>query len=154
MLDSIMHYALPVLIAVGGWAWSKIRGEKTQSIADLAKGFARQAVEQVLNIPGAQDKAAEFIEGKVIDGLAQRLGVSASTLQTYEPIIHPIVEGAVADLMAEIRKRTVQQKALQASLEHLTQITKLLAPEQFDALYKKAHDKAAAQFADVVEPAK
>lgn len=103
----------------GAWLWHKVNGDKQQSLKDLATGFARQAVTELVGQPDAASKAAEYIEAKIIDG-ATKLGIPAAALAAAQPMLDPIVQHAVADVLAQIQQRAAAQATATAALGKLS----------------------------------
>lgn len=104
----------------GAWLWHKVKGDKQQSLKDLASGFARQAVTELVGQPDAASKAADYIEQKIIDG-AEKLGISAAMLAAAKPLIDPIVQHAVADVLAQIQQRADAQANANAAIAKLAE---------------------------------
>src|SRR5215510_10157641 len=90
------------VIGLATWGYHKVKGDKTDSLADHIEAFARQAVSQLLDTPGDQARASlrarELIESEIWKGLA-RLGVKADKVPT---LVKGLVSAAVEHGLAEL----------------------------------------------------
>jgi hypothetical protein len=96
-----------LVVLVGGWVWSTVRGDQRASIGDSLKGLATQALHTAMDDPALSQSNVEAMATSALWAAAGKAGIprNAATEALATPIIHQLV----GDLMGELRTKNLAE---------------------------------------------
>jgi hypothetical protein len=113
------NVVVPVLVTVGGWLYSKVRGKKTDTIERTIKGAIIALLSEVVDLVPAGvpiekylKNSRSYVEKYVWSALTKR-GIPRN--KTTERIVHMALEEATSELAKQLaderRKKAEEAKA-------------------------------------------